>query len=323
MAKLIHVAVGVIIGPDKKILIAKRPQTAHQGGLWEFPGGKVDAGESVHQALVRELQEELSINVTESEPLIQIRHHYPDKSVLLDVYSVTRFDGQPRGAEGQPICWVSSKELNNFEFPAANQPIINAITLPDKYLITGDFAGNEDFEQRLSIAFEQGIRLVQLRLREFNLSTHKALIDKVIVLSEKYSARLLINSSVEIFEQIVSAYPSVTIGLHLSQHQAAVVSARPISASYLLGVSCHNEKEIMHAQQLGADYLLLSPVKETRSHPDTEPLGWSAFASLVESANIPVYALGGMVESDLVQAKLAGAQGVAGIGAWWEVKSND
>lgn len=317
MAKLIHVAVGVIIGPDKKILIAKRPQTAHQGGLWEFPGGKVDAGESVHQALVRELQEELSISVTESEPLIQIRHHYPDKSVLLDVYSVTRFDGQPNGAEGQPICWVSSKELNNFEFPAANQPIINAITLPDKYLITGDFAGSEDFEQRLSIAFEQGIRLVQLRLRDFSLSTHSALIDKAIALSKIYSAQLLVNSSVEVFEQIISTYPSVAIGLHLSQHQAATISARPISASYLLGVSCHNEKEIVQAQQLGADYLLLSPVEETKSHLDAEPMGWATFASLVELANVPVYALGGMVESDLAQAKLAGAQGVAGISAWW------
>lgn len=323
MAKLIHVAVGVIIGPDKKILIAKRPQTAHQGGLWEFPGGKVDAGESVHQALVRELREELAISVVESEPLIQIRHHYPDKSVLLDVYRVTRFDGQPSGAEGQPICWVSSKELNNFEFPAANQPIINAITLPDKYLITGDFAGNEDFEQRLSIAFEQGIRLVQLRMRDFNLSAHRTLIDKAIALSEMYSARLLVNSSVEMFDQIIAAYPSATIGLHLSQRQAATISARPISASYLLGVSCHNEKEIVHAQQLGADYLLLSPVKETKSHLDAEPIGWSAFASLVELANVPVYALGGMVESDLAQAKLAGAQGVAGISAWWEVKSND
>ncbi|PUA28968.1 MAG: hypothetical protein B0W54_11250 [Cellvibrio sp. 79] len=318
MAKLIHVAVGVIIGPDKKILIAKRPQTAHQGGLWEFPGGKVDAGESVHQALVRELQEEISISVTESAPLIQIRHHYPDKSVLLDVYSVTRFDGEPCGVEGQPICWVSPEDLNNFEFPAANKPIINAIALPDKYLITGDFASDEDFEQRLSSAYEQGIRIVQLRLREFNLSNQRALITKAIALSEKYSARLLVNSSVEIFEKIISAYPSVAIGLHLSQSQAAVVSARPISADYLLGISCHSEKEIVQAQQLGADYLLLSPVKETKSHPDAEPIGWDIFASLVELANVPVYALGGMTEADLNQAKFAGAQGVAGISAWWK-----
>lgn len=86
MTKLLHVAVGVIVGSDGKILIAKRPQTTHQGGLWEFPGGKVDTGESVQQALARELKEELAIDVITSEPLIQIRHHYPDKSVLLDVY---------------------------------------------------------------------------------------------------------------------------------------------------------------------------------------------------------------------------------------------
>ena len=317
MAKLIHVAVGVIIGPDKKILIAKRPQTAHQGGLWEFPGGKVDAGENVHQALVRELREELSINVTESEPLIQIRHHYPDKSVLLDVYKVTRFDGQPCGAEGQPICWVATDELNNFEFPAANKPIINAIALPDEYLITGDFLDDNDFVHRLTKAFEQGVRMVQLRLRDFSLPTHRTLIDSAVALSERYSARLLVNSPVEIFEQVISAYPSATIGLHLSQHQAAIISARPIPAGYLLGVSCHDEGEIAQAQQLGADYLLLSPVKETNTHPDAEPLGWPGFTSLVELANIPVYALGGMQESDLSQAKVAGGQGVAGISTWW------
>src|SRR5690606_7572608 len=102
-SKLIHVAVGVIVNADGKILIAKRPQTAHQGGLWEFPGGKVDAGETIEQALVRELREELAITVKDSRPLIQIRHHYPDKSVLLDVHKITRFEGNPIGNEGQPV----------------------------------------------------------------------------------------------------------------------------------------------------------------------------------------------------------------------------
>lgn len=323
VTKLIHVAVGVIVDADGKILIAKRPQTAHQGGLWEFPGGKVDAGETVHQALIRELQEELAISVIASEPLIQIRHHYPDKSVLLDVHKVTHFSGEPCGAEGQPVCWVSPAGLNNFEFPAANQPIIRAINLPDKYLITGDFVDEEDFYCRLSNALDQGIRLVQLRVHDLDFYNHKALLSRTITLTERFSATLLINSSVEVFTQILSEFPSAKTGLHLNHHQAATISARPVPVNYLFGISCHNEQEITQAQQLGADYLLLSPVKETRSHPDAEPMGWDTFASLVELANIPVYALGGVGDTDLAEAKSAGAQGVAGISAWWKIKNND
>lgn len=317
MTKLIHVAVGVIVGADGKILIAKRPQTAHQGGLWEFPGGKVDLGESVHQALVRELQEELAISAIASEPLIQIRHHYPDKSVLLDVYKVTRFDGQPSGAEGQPICWVAPDELNNFEFPAANKPIIKAITLPDTYLITGNFIDESDFCSRLANALASGVRLIQLRIGDLNLLVHKTLLEKAVGLSEKFSACLLINCSIETFEQIVSIFPTAALGLHLNRHQAAAIAGRPVPVHYLLGVSCHNETEITEAQQLDADYLLLSPVNKTSSHPDAEPMGWGTFASLVELANVPVYALGGVSDKDLPHAKSVGAQGVAGISAWW------
>lgn len=317
MVKLIHVAVGVILGADGKILIAKRPQAAHQGGLWEFPGGKVDAGESVHQALLRELQEELAIVVTASEPLIQIRHHYSDKSVLLDVHKVTQFEGEPQGAEGQPICWVAPDELNNFEFPAANKPIINAITLPGQYLITGAFADEHDFYCRLLYALEQGIRIVQLRLGRVDLVAHRPLLKRTVELCESFSATLLINTGVDTFVQAITEFPTAKIGLHLNCHRALAASGRPIPADYLLGVSCHNEQEIIQAQAIGADYLLVSPVKATATHPHTTPMGWDAFKALVELANVPVYALGGVCASDLEAAKGAGAQGVAGISAWW------
>ncbi len=124
---LIHVAVGVILSTTGKILISKRPDHVHQGGLWEFPGGKVDAGETVEVALARELSEELGVRPLVIKPLIEIHHDYPDKSVLLDVWYVTQFDGEPKGNEGQAIRWVDRSELGNYQFPAANQPIIAAI----------------------------------------------------------------------------------------------------------------------------------------------------------------------------------------------------
>lgn len=136
--KRIHVAAAVIRAVDGRVLIAKRPLDKHQGGLWEFPGGKVEAGESVEAALARELAEELGITVTAAQPLIQVRHDYPDKQVLLDVWQVLAFSGEPHGAEGQPLAWVEPAQLPGYSFPAANRPIVAAARLPDRYLITPD-----------------------------------------------------------------------------------------------------------------------------------------------------------------------------------------
>lgn len=123
----IHVAAAVIFGSDHKILIARRPDHVHKGGLWEFPGGKVEKDESVRVALARELQEELAITVLRAEPLLKVQHDYPEKSVLLDVWTVTDFNGEARGNEGQAINWVSFGQLDEYQFPEANQPIIDAL----------------------------------------------------------------------------------------------------------------------------------------------------------------------------------------------------
>jgi len=317
VAKLVHVAVGVIVNTDGKILIAKRPLSAHQGGLWEFPGGKVDAGETIEQALVRELHEELAIDVLASQPLIQIRHHYPDKSVLLDVHKITEFLGAPIGNEGQPIQWVDAKELNNFEFPAANRPIISAINLPERYAITGAYLDGADFMARLNRVLVAGIRIVQLRIADFSVDTHESLLDETIQAVTQSNALLVINCSLAEFNRLTQLFTGKKIGLHLNRHHASAINVRPVRQDVLLGVSCHNEEEIVHAQKIGADYLLLSPLLPTASHPSADLLGWESFSALVELANIPVYALGGVGEEHIKIARSCGAQGVAGISAWW------
>lgn len=123
----VHVAVGVIVADDGQILIALRAEQRHQGGLWEFPGGKVEAGETVQQALDRELSEELGIAVIAASPLIVIEHDYADKSVCLDVWWVDKFNGIAEGKEGQPIKWVSKQALSDYAFPQANHAIVAAI----------------------------------------------------------------------------------------------------------------------------------------------------------------------------------------------------
>lgn len=123
----VHVAVGVIIDSDQRILISRRAAAAHQGGLWEFPGGKVEAGETVEVALARELREELGLEVVTATPLIDISHDYSDKAVLLDVWLVREFTGEPFPREQQPLAWVSAGELRSYRFPEANHEIVEVV----------------------------------------------------------------------------------------------------------------------------------------------------------------------------------------------------
>ncbi|MHA7816705.1 MAG: 8-oxo-dGTP diphosphatase MutT [Pseudohaliea sp.] len=124
---ILHVAVGVVPDGEGRVLVARRPVEKHQGGRWEFPGGKVEDGESVLDALARELAEEVALEVAASEPLVVIEHDYGDRHVRLDVHLVTAWHGEVSGREGQPLRWLALLELDAGEFPAANGPIIEAI----------------------------------------------------------------------------------------------------------------------------------------------------------------------------------------------------
>lgn len=311
LLRIVHVAVGVIVAEDGKILIAKRSDQVHQGGLWEFPGGKVEQGETLLDALKRELREELAIEVVATQPLIQIRHDYGDKIVLLDVHKVIRFTGDARGNEGQPLQWVEAKDLRNFSFPAANHPIVTAINLPQQLLITGDFISRGDFFARTEQALQKGIRLVQLRLP--NAADIAPLLQDFVALCESYSAQLQVNATPDLFLSLIQC----SAGLHLNSKNLLQCSARPVANSILLSASCHNEHELLHAQKIGVDFICLSPVQATRSHPGQREMGWESFAHLVEHAIVPVFALGGMRSSNLPQALTSGAQGIAGISEWW------
>lgn len=315
MSNLLHVAVGVIRRDDGTVLLAQRRPDAHQGGLWEFPGGKVEAGESVEQALQRELEEELAITPRHSQPLIQIRHHYPDRSVLLDVWEVLAYQGQPHGNEGQPIAWAAPNQLDgdNFPLPAANVAIVKALRLPHELLVTGDFHDAHDFLNRLQSALERGLRVVQLRslakFEELSPKNRQALAEQALALCQRFGASLILNSRL--------GFSVDGAGLHLSAAMARQCRERP-KVCGLLGISCHSREELAQAERLDPDYVLLSPVAPTRSHPDAETLGWDRFEELVATINCPVFALGGMSSEDVEEARRRGAQGVAAIGAYWD-----
>jgi 8-oxo-dGTP diphosphatase len=308
----IHVAAAAIIDHQGRVLISRRADHLHQGGLWEFPGGKVEAGESVSDALARELKEELGLLPLESEPLIRIRHPYTDCEVLLDFFRVTRYEGEARGLEGQPLRWLKPDEMQAETFPAADRPVITALRLPDRYLITGEPALERDlFLKRLERALQSGLRLVQLRAHALDDDTYRELLSAAYALCVRFRARLLINRPRGCVNWL-----GLTDGIHLTALQMMLLHERP-EGKALIGASCHSQAELEKAVSLQLDYVLLSPVLPTCTHPQATALGWSTFSDWVESVNLPVYALGGMSHELLKSAKQAGGQGIAAIGAFW------
>jgi len=310
----LHVAVGVI-EQDGRILITRRAEDLHQGGKWEFPGGKLEAGEVIQEALARELEEELGIRPESASPLIRIPWRYHDRHVLLDVWRVSRFSGTPHPREGQPMSWVAPDQLEELNFPAANRPIICALNLPDRLLITPEPNDASVFLTEIEAILKRGvIKLVLFRARSLEKNVYHRLAGELSELARSYDAGVMLTWNEDLDQEL-----AIT-GRHLSSAQLMAMSPREYNQG-LLSAACHNLQEIQQANRLGIDFILLSPVQRTLSHPDAIPLGWAKFQALVDQACMPVYALGGLSPQDLTQAKTHGAQGIAAIRSLWNDSS--
>jgi 8-oxo-dGTP diphosphatase len=310
-APLIHVAAAALVDDQRRVLLAKRPDHVHQGGLWEFPGGKLEPGESIAQGLVREIREELGITIRDHRPLIRVRHDYADRAVLLDVHRVEAWDGEPHGREGQALNWVALDELDVHAMPPADVPIVTALQLPDAYVITPpDIVDHERMLAELAASLERGARLFQLRVFDRPAAEFVELGRAFCARCHEQGAQVMLNGTLTDAEAIGAD------GLHLNSRQLSQYDARPDFPG-LLAASCHSIGQLRHAESIGADFAVLSPVRPTRSHPDAEPLGWDRFAALVDQIAIPVYALGGMDLSQRAIAWQHGGQGVAGIRGLW------
>ncbi|TAN52446.1 MAG: Nudix family hydrolase [Methylococcaceae bacterium] len=308
----LHVAVGVIADAQGQILIARRPPGTHLAGLWEFPGGKLEAGETVQQALARELDEELGVRVQSLRPLIKLRHVYPEREVLLDVWRVTAFDGMAHGRENQPLAWVAPGDLQQYAFPAGNLPIISAVRLPDCYAVLDvrPEDGASAALRRLESLAEQGITLAQLRAKHLEEADYRRLARRLLRRAEALRVAVLLNAAPHLAEELGAA------GVQLAARRLMALTQRPLPAALWLAASCHNAQELAQAERIGADFAVLSPVQPTATHPGAPALGWPRFAAWVESARIPVYALGGVGPADLAGAWRHGAQGIAAIRAF-------
>lgn len=303
----IDVVAGVITDVTGRILLARRTDGRDLAGLWEFPGGKREPGETPEQALIRELDEELGIQVEVGEPVIAVPQRYPHKRLRLDVRRIERWRGKPRGNEGQALAWVPPAKLPTYSMPPADRPVVAALLQPDRYLVTSqpDKSDAEWFEN-LDRSLAAGIRRVQLRLPDIPAPRRERLIHDAVDRCRVANAEVLINGDAVFASQL-------GVGLHLRATQLRVCKERPVADDIPLAASCHDETELRMAEALGCDFVVLGPLKPTPTHPDAKGIGWGHFERLRESVSLPMYGIGGLGTSDLDIARKHGAQGIAAI----------
>jgi 8-oxo-dGTP diphosphatase len=312
-----RVVVGIIQGEDGRYLLAERPAGRPHGGCWEFPGGKVEADECLFQALVRELAEELGIEVLEATPWRSVAWVYPSGPVRLETFRVLRWRGEARGLEGQRLAWEPLGRLATLPFPPANRTLVNGLRLPDRCLVTPEppvtVAGREAWLGALEAALAGGIRLIQFRARalEEDPPAWQALGRAVVARAEAAGAIVLANAT-PAASRAIGAH-----GVHLTGARLRQLRERPLPAAAWVSAACHDPGELAQARLISADFVVIGAVQPSASHPGHAGMGWERAGELVRGAGLPAYLIGGFGPPDVARASAIGAQGVAGIRAFW------
>ncbi|WP_269450766.1 Nudix family hydrolase [Stenotrophomonas sp. MMGLT7] len=296
----IHVVAAVIADRRGRILLTRRTGKSDLAGLWEFPGGKLEPGETSEQALVRELREELGIEAEVGPLLMEVPQQYPDKRLRLEVRRVSAWSGHARGREGQPLTWVLPERLPRYSMPPADQPVVALLRDPDRYLVTSAPDGEQAWLGGLEQAIEDGVSLVQLRAPGRD-AAWPALLRSTLRRFARRKVRWLLGGDAGLAAEL-------GIGLHLEPAQLRGLDARPVPG--LLAASCEDAGQLRAAQALGCDFAVVGPVQAGPAAPDA--LGWRGFERLREQVALPLYASGLDVDA-VAEARRHGAQGVATI----------
>ena len=311
MKKIVHVAAAVITRPDGAFLLGQRAPDTFYPGYWEFPGGKVEPGETPRDALIRELDEELGMQVDAAYPWITREHIYEHAHVSLHFFEVTAWRGEIHDRVHSALSWQQAGALEVGPMLPANGPILKALRLPRILGIT--HAGEIGIDAqlaRLDAALAAGLRLVQIREPTLPEGPRDDFAREVVAHCHAAGALVVVTDDPALALRIGAD------GLHLTSLSLTSAAARPDFE--WVGASCHTRADLEKAASLELDYALLGAVKPTLSHPERGALGWPAFTDMIARLPMPVFALGGLGASDLDTAKAAGAHGVAGIRAIWK-----
>ena len=306
----IEVVAAVICNERGEFLLAQRPAGKVYAGYWEFPGGKLEGGETAAAALRRELHEELGIDAITAYPWLTRDFDYAHAAVRLRFFRVIKWAGKLHGREQQRFVWQSVRAITVAPLLPANGPILRALELPHAYGITcaGEL-GRDAFMARLERSLQNGLRLVQVREKQLADDALRAFASEVVALGHRFGARVLVNGNAGIAAQ------SHADGVHLTAAQLMATARRPDGG--WCGASCHDATELARAREIGADFVVLGPVNATPSHPGAKLLGWQQFAELIRDYPLPVYALGGMQPGDIARAWSRGAHGISMMRAAW------
>ena len=306
----IEASVGIIFNESFQLLMAERPQSKTWSGWWEFPGGKIESGETPLEALKRELKEEIGISVIDAEKWIVRKYAYEDYEVILHFYKVTQWSGNIEAKEEQKISWVLPE--NNVVSPIlpANDLIFKAISLPDIYAITNAYEYSGNFLNKVEQQLNNGLGLIQIREKAISKNAFIELTKEIIQMAGNFDAKVMINSDINL------AYKLNADGVHLNSSLLHRLSEIP--KDLIVSASCHSARDIEKAMTMDVSFVVLSPVQKTQSHPNTTPIGWDSFSKITQNYSIPIYALGGMKQDDIENAFNAGAIGIASQRAIWE-----
>jgi len=311
LKKFVDVAAAVIFRDDGAFLLGRRPPGSIYEGYWEFPGGKVEAGETPRLALSRELHEELGIDVESAYPWIVREFIYQHAQVRLYFFRVLRWSGVLRDLQHDALAWQFAGQVDVAPLLPANAPVLAALDLPDFYAISHAAEIGVDAQlAALGRALDRGLRLVQLRESGLAVARRAAFAHAAVELCHQFQARVLINGDSTL------AGASGADGIQLTAAQMMSLKSRPEFP--LVAASCHDAPELAQAARLGLDFAVVGPVKETASHPGRPGMGWKILAEMLAGYPLPVYAIGGLGRADLQQAWGAGAHGIAAIRAAWQ-----
>lgn len=310
-----EVAAAVIERPGAdgatEFLLGQRAPGTFYPGFWEFPGGKVETCETPLVALVRELHEELGIEVVRADPWLRRQHVYEHAHVQLNFFRVREWHGELHDHVHSSLAWQRVDAVMVSPMLPANAPVLAALALPEFYAIT--HAGEIGVDAQLlalAQALEAGLKLVQLREPGLDAARRSAFVHAAVDLCHQYGARVLVNGDAALAEAAGAD------GVHLPALQLAAQAARP--GFPLVAASCHSSAELELAGRLGCDFAVFGPVRATASHPEAAGIGWEKFAAEVGVPPLPTLALAGLSPADLDVAQRAGAHGIAAIRAAWE-----
>lgn len=334
----LEVVGGVVTDDLGRVLLTQRPEGREYAGLWEFPGGKIEAGETPGQALARELQEELGIAAEPGDRLITVPLATGRRRIRLDVHRIRSWRGEVQSLDGQALAWVAVDRLADYPMPPADRPVVAALRDPDRLLVTPPpGAGDPDeadaaWAVALAAALAGGVRWVQVRLPGVAPERARGLAETAAQLADAAGGRVMVNvdalsaargdagidDGLDATGDAIAFAMAHGIGLHFPARRLAGWSgARPVPVDLSFAASCHDVDELRRAEAAGCDVAVVGPVAATRSHPGVAGIGWEGFTALREQSALPLFAIGGLDPADFPEARRHGAQGIAAITALW------